>query len=372
MRRARNATAISVEHLMRYPRRNLGFIGTAAAATVGNFAAHGIRSAFGRRNPGRYPSNCPECEAPGYRWIRCPECSTDAWSCRFCGFGEPCVCAEFNAGELVSDYVPPLPPVPGELVTDYRAHLQWPRGRRQTRGNPPPESVRLRYFSDQAFADRPWALWDGHMAHVVGHPRGGIVRMFSTQEAARAYAAQRGYNLTGVEPPSDAPRVNPGKPDPPSHVSHLLREFHSREPQKTVDLSRAKWPERMRPIAHAVAIYYDSDKKDPGDPNDQQGKPKAFIHTFDAYESDGPPVLVYEAGDGEGAITTSWPEWIVYLGTTPGWVEEDDDGQRERRVRGGTLAATEDGTRLIVIDKQRRVHLFDGGGLVVTWRGIEG
>lgn len=281
-------------------RRNIGFVGTVAAATVGNFAAHGIRSAFGRRNPGRFPTHCPECEAPGYRWIRCPTCSTDTWSCAFCGYGEDCVCAEFHSGQVTSDYVPPLPPVPGEPVTDYRAYLQWPQGSRRTRGNP-------------------------------------------------------------------------GQPAPPKHAQHLLREFHSRDARETVDLSRARWPERMRPVAHAVAIYYDSDKKDPGDPNDRQGKPKAFIHTFDAYEKDGPPVFVYEAGDGEGAITTRWPEWIVYLGTTTGWIEEREAGrQRERRVPGGTLAATEDGKRLVVIDGRDRIHLFDGGGLVVTWRGIEG
>jgi len=177
---------------------------------------------------------------------------------------------------------------------------------------------------------------------------------------------------------ADGRRRNPAV-NPPRDAENMLQAFHSRASRKAVRVNQTL-PRTLRPRGWAYSIYYNSDKKDPGDPNDRQGIDKHFVHTFDAYEKGHDrKVIVYSASGADcdidaPTLTAEWPDWIVYLGTTPGWVEDPGDGsKREVRCRPSARLAcsAEDGSVLFIV-RNNNVVAMTGGDLVTTWRGICG
>lgn len=152
----------------------------------------------------------------------------------------------------------------------------------------------------------------------------------------------------------------------------LFDGFHGRKVRKQTKRD-INLPVELYRFGTGVRIWYESDKRDPGDPHGEgaQGHWKLFVHEH----SDG--VGIYDTcGDSalDATIRPRWPEHTWFLGKLHKFEYDDGTDVWEETPRGMDLWCWQDSKTLMALPRDfsrlDRVLLWKGGRLGVTWRGI--
>jgi len=177
--------------------------------------------------------------------------------------------------------------------------------------------------------------------------------------------------------------------NPSTPGERTFSRFHHRKPDKgvfpfhrneggSIELpDEIQFPDKVKPIGHAVRTLYESDKWNP------TGKTTEYFHDH------GENVTFYEPSKSGERFYMPWPEEIVLLGKCIGFVMQPfEDTGTENIVEGimkgkNILVSSPDGW----VDKAKTNRVFlaivnldgggieaiiDGGNLRITSHGIEG
>lgn len=159
-----------------------------------------------------------------------------------------------------------------------------------------------------------------------------------------------------------------------SNAERIFEGFQGRPVKKRVTRAlEGRLPRVLRRCGNAVKIWYDSDKRDPGDPHGEgaQGNWKLFVHEHSAgvgvYTVDGDPGFDEE-------IEPDWPDEVFWLGKLTKYEYDDGEEVWEEPGGGRDLWCWANGKVLMALPRNfsspQKVILWKGGRLKVTWRGI--
>jgi hypothetical protein len=146
---------------------------------------------------------------------------------------------------------------------------------------------------------------------------------------------------------------NPGEPSPRA-VSHY-EEFHGVEPS-AFDTGELWVPGDLVLLGECTEVNYQII-----DPDSDKDLDQVYFHDH------GPRVQVYkrcERGDSADLSYSSFPKDLVVLGSFPGLIVIDEDGN-EREIQGSKqkLVAAPDRHRLVIVDNRGVLYLIKGGKL---------
>ena len=154
----------------------------------------------------------------------------------------------------------------------------------------------------------------------------------------------------------------------------LFEGFQGRPVRERVNHAiEAELPETLHRFGTGLRIWYRSDKRDPGDPEGEgaQGHWKLFVHDH------SPGVGIYDirgGGDYDETFDPRWPEHAFWLGRLHQFEYDDGDEVYEESPAGMDLWCWQDSKTLMALPSNltqvKRVIVWKGGRLAVTWRGI--
>ena len=157
----------------------------------------------------------------------------------------------------------------------------------------------------------------------------------------------------------------------------LFEGFQSRPVRVEKEIPiEAQFPRRLVTLGEPIWVRYDSDKRDPGDPegNGRQGIWKPFIHKHTL----GQGLRFYApvgGSEGPGVKAPRWPETVCWLGELVSVAYRDAEGEEweEEFTDWSLWASAPNGKVLLGLPRNGKdVRLWKGGELKTTWRGVEG
>jgi len=154
----------------------------------------------------------------------------------------------------------------------------------------------------------------------------------------------------------------------------LFEDFQGRHVKKRKNVRlEDRLPSTMYVFGTAVNVMYESDKRDPGDPNGEgrQGVWKLFTHEH------GRNVELYscEKEPGETGWEVDWPEQVAWLGKLTELKYVDLEGKdRTEHITDMDLWVWDNDRVMMAISRNlskiEDVIIWKGGGLRVEGRGI--
>lgn len=145
-------------------------------------------------------------------------------------------------------------------------------------------------------------------------------------------------------------------------ASDLFEGFHGRQVRENTPAP--KLPSEFKPVGRLIRLWYESDKRDPGDPHGdgRQGIKKVFYH-----DTDSKPTLYVSAKKGDYTVT--WPEYALRLGNC--LKLEMEGGRLVKLKNGAKLCCSGDGDFAFIFnDPKGKVLLIHGGRFHVEPRGL--